>query len=528
MEINLVGNDEEIKKEEIFNDFDINYIPINNLPVSYFPLNNGLLSNELKKINKEILSGGVEFGGGDISVTTLTIDGSKSPYIILVKKNMNCELNLSGTLRKIRLNKGIYTIFFNFNSYNIIQKNNIEIYKEPKGRSANITLDFKDNLNNVKKITSLKKRSIDINPSTSTGISVEPTTDNPNYKLLVYKIPGGSNRLILNKDITCDVLIVGGGGSGGRNDGNEGGGGGGGGAVGMGTITLKAGTYTITIGIGGVNANGGSTIITNGPITLTANGGGRGGDTTGSNGGSGGGGSGHAGNFYGGNATKGTSTGIVSSIIYYGNKGGFGYTQSGGGGGGGAGNSGFDSIDNNKNGANGGEGISSSITGRAIYYGGGGGGASGGEIQNINSAAGVINGKGGLGGGGHGGGDDGKRNNPKNGEDYLGGGGGGSSIIAGGNGGSGIVIFRVKKEDIEEEVDISNELLTSTDTRIINEINNLLEKKMIEFNNEEKPYNYLGILPLVILIIIIWIFIFLFLLKFVHHYFASIYISCYS
>ena len=172
--INLVGNDEEIKKEEIFNDFDFNYVPINNLPVSYFPLNNGLLSNELKKINNENLEGGVDLT--NVSANKLTINSTNSPYTILVKKNIDCNLNLNGTSRKITLNKGIYTIIFNFNGNNIIQKNKIDIYKELKGGSTNITLDFltSDNLSNVKKIYSNTKK-INTSIEVETLSPTEPT-----------------------------------------------------------------------------------------------------------------------------------------------------------------------------------------------------------------------------------------------------------------------------------------------------------------------------------------------------------------
>ena len=530
-EINLVGNDEEIKNEEIFNDFDFNYVPINNLPISYFPLNNGLLFNELKKVNNEYLTGGEELGNPEFSSDKLTIDASNSPYTILVKKNIDCELNLSGTSKKIRLNKGIYTIIFDFNGYNIIQKKNIDLYKELNGSSTNITLNFlNNNSSNVNKISSNKKKIIDINAST--GVSIETTTDNPNYKLLVYRNSGNSNKLKLNKDITGEVLIVGGGGSGALNCvGWEGGGGGGGGAVGMGTITFKKDeTYTITIGAGGGSiksnsdgANGGDTSINGTGINEIAYGGGYGSLGQGGQGGSGGGSSGSGGNRPEGNAKK--SSG---KLTYYGNNGGYGYNQAGGSGGGGAGSKGNSPLKyQDYNGGIGGDGIVSLITGTRTYYGGGGGGSANAF------KTGITHGKGGKGGGG-----DGEYyNKATDGSVNTGGGGGGangkkediheSSVCnensKSGAGGSGIVIIRIRKEDVDDDLD-NNELLTTTDTRIINEINNVLDKKMIEFNNDEKPYNYLGILPLIILIIIIWIFIFLFLLKFVHHYFASIYL----
>jgi hypothetical protein len=510
--INLVGNDEEIKKEEIFNDFDFNYVPINNLPVSYFPLNNGLLSNELKKINNEVLTGGEDFGVGDINNFSLIIDENKSPYTILVKKNIDCNLNLNGTSRNIRLNKGIYTIIYNFNGYNIIQKNNLDIYKELKGESTNITLNFltSDNLSNVKKIISNTKK---IN--TSIGISVEPTTDDPNYKLLVYRTSG---TITLNKDITCDILLVGGGGSGGL----YGGGGGGGGVVFKHNIRLDLGTYNITIGEGGIYKISGdlssgrrasiTTIEKNSIIILAAGGGGNGQshDSVENTDGilvkyginneysSSGGGGGVA-----NNNSKGIGTLSGNSISGNG-----GITPTGSflssGGGGGANENGYNGTIEKA--GNGGAGKISKITGTDTYYGGGGGGS----FYNNKAGYGI----GGFGGGGAGG---------LKGDANTGGGGGGKVDGSNSDGGSGIVIFRVKKEDIEEEL-TNNDFLTSTDTRIINEINNVLEKKMIEFNNEEKPYNYLGIYPLVILIVIFWIFIFLFLLKFVHHYFASIYV----
>jgi hypothetical protein len=421
-------------------------------------------------------------------------------------------------LRKIRLNKGIYTIFFDFNGNNIIQKNNIEIYKELKGAgSSNVTLTFETaDLINVETITSLKKRSIDINSTNSIGLSIEPTTDNPNYKLLVYK-SSNSNILKINKDIICDVLIVGGGGGGGW----YGGGGGGGGVVEKKNYLLKKGIYNITIGEGGIGWRwrkaGDSLIMKDNSNILAAGGGGNGqsngyDDNTdgnivvyGTEKNSGGG---------GGSANY-NSTGLGklsgNRISGYGGRSPKTDRYSSGGGGGAGGNGENGTTDK---GGNGGKGKLSNITGRNEYYGGGGGGSYGDKIA----------------GSGTDGGGDGGIHNPVGitGEFGVvnkgGGGGGGTKAVERVNGGSGIVIFRVKREDIEDEVDISNELLTSTDTRIINEINNLLEKKIIEFNNEEKPYNYLGILPLVILLIIIWLFIFLFLLKFVHHYFASIYI----
>ena len=440
--INLVGNDEEIKKEEIFNDFDFNYVPINNLPVSYFPLNNGLLSNELKKINNEVLTEGEILT--NVSANKLTITSTNSPYTILVKKNIDCNLNLNGTSRKIRLNKGIYTIIFNFNGYNIIQKNNIDIYKELKGEQTDISLDFinESNLSNVKKISSLRKKNININEST--GFSIEPTTDNPSFKLLVYRNDLQENTLILNKDITCDILIVGGGGSGGR-----GGGGGGGAVIYLQNQLLSSGTYSIIVGWGGTknigalywNKGADSIILFNRrqlPIYRALGGGfGYGGNENGS-GGDGGSGGGTKSNSNGGNAL---STNIPDGK--YGKNGGMGKSVDersfAGGGGGGSSSVGQNAILEKSLliAGKGGDGTQISITGTPTYYGGGGGGGCVSTDHSIGS--------GGLGGGGAGSkGTDIAISGTAN----TGGGGGGSEFDGKyGSGGSGIVIFRVKKED---------------------------------------------------------------------------------
>ena len=396
-----------------------------------------------------------------------------------------------------------------------------------KGSAGIFILKYKNNdIDYIKKyITTDNATGIKLKSSfdlSSRGYSLETALDNPNYKLLVYRIDGS---LILNKDITCDILLVGGGGGGGLNIHNEGGGGGGGGGVGIGTITLQKGTYTINIGNGGNGGinnggngtdgyKGGDTIINlSGSVTLTANGGGAGGGDNGENGGSGGGGSGHTENKIGGNAIKGSKSPNTLQITFYGNNGGESHHNSGGGGGGGAGAKGYSVLNGNKYGGNGGNGILSSITGMPIYYGGGGGGAS---ANGSNKG-----GKGGIGGGGNGG----NRGTAENGEVNTGGGGGGSSIVTGGIGGSGIVIIRVKKEDVEAGL-TKDELYEKIDkdTRIINDIKNEFNNKLKGFYNNDMPYNKFSIYPLVILIIIFWIFIFLFLLKFVHHYFANIYL----
>ena len=87
------------------------------------------------------------------------------------------------------------------------------------------------------------------------------------------------------------------------------------------------------------------------------------------------------------------------------------------------------------------------------------------------------------------------------------------------------MIIRVKKEDVESGL-TKNELYKKIDKDIIviNDIKDEFKKKIKGFDNNDMPYNKFSIFPLVILILLIWLFIFLFLLKFVHHYFANIYL----
>jgi hypothetical protein len=355
------------------------------------------------------------------------------------------------------------------------------------------------------------KSSIDL--SQSSGHSLETAIDNPNYKLIVYSSTiGSTHTLKLNKDIICDILLVGGGGYGGW----LGGGGGGGGVVYKHNYLLILGQYEISIGEGGTNNNGyigKNTLIKKNSSNILGAGGGGNGGLSGSDGSiitynsetnSGGGGGG------GENNENGNSGNIIS--------GNGGKNNGGGGGAGGNGNNGV-----NNNGGNGGNGIKNNITGEEKYYGGGGGG-SGRRINNGIKGIGV-----------HGGGNGSDYNTrAKNGDSGTGGGGGGQgqesevstnkSYIAG-FGGSGIVIIRVKKEDIEEGL-TKDELYKKIDkdTRIINDIKDEFNKKLKGFYNNDMPYNKFSIFPLVILIILVWLFIFLFLLKFVHHYFINIYL----
>jgi hypothetical protein len=220
-----------------------------------------------------------------------------------------------------------------------------------------------------------------------------------------------------NKDLICDILIVGGGGSGGQ---LRGGGGGAGGLVYVVNTLLSTGTYTINVGRGGIGTLG-TTINT--PPTVKQNGvessiknsdgstyisktlddvsqqlrgygGGRGGTmfyngssytytyTTGVNGGSGGGGTtgvasstvtaaGTAtqGNTYwdgtsyvaGGDAGRPNLITVAADRIYYNS-----------GGGGGAGTNAINAVDGNN-------GVEINITGQSKFYAAGGGAA----VQNI-------------------------------------------------------------------------------------------------------------------------------------------------
>jgi hypothetical protein len=394
----------------------------------------------------------------------------------------------------------------------------------------------KDDKKYIKKIST----SSEVEPITVTSGIKEPLYDNPDYKLIYFRVNG---TLTLTNYIECDVLLVGGGGGGGNHCyGYEGSGGGGGGSVGIGRLNLNPGSYTITIGEGGggiqTNGNGNDgtdttisyiTYNTSNIAIAIAKGGGGGSAGKGNNGGSGGGSSGAGQNYIGGKTNKSPNT---ENIKYYGNNGGFGYNQSGGSGGGGAGTPGFSTgYFHNINGANGGNGILSKITGKDEYYGGGGGGSA--TFYDNQKG---LGGLGGLGGGGNG---NGNNNDAKNGEPNTGGGGGGANNKINdtyqescktnkksGNGGSGIVIFRIKTSDFQKNYVDDNNLSKKIDTDmiIINDIKNEFRKKVKLFEDKDIPYNKFSIFPLVILIITFWIVIFLFLLKFVHHYFAYIYI----
>lgn len=259
-----------------------------------------------------------------------------------------------------------------------------------------------------------------------------------------------SGTFSLYSDVEARVLVVGGGGGGGF---DCGGGGGGGGVIDE-IITLKAGTYNITVGKGGAEGvvsgqkgyNGGDSIITfldalGNQVIFQAFGGGGGGaygSGSGSNGGCGGG----SANW--GKAGKGVDGQGYSSVD----------ATTSPQGGGGAGGSPIQ-VDNGKGNqitrmSAGGPGRASDITGVVDYYGPGGG-------------AGGYNGLGGLGGdtipdadgfiwgcGYNAGSDDNSmKNNFQHAQgrpNHGGGGGGSKNWGAGAAGGSGVVILRMENK----------------------------------------------------------------------------------
>ena len=207
-----------------------------------------------------------------------------------------------------------------------------------------------------------------------------------------------------------EYLIVGGGG------GAEAAGGGAGGFLSnLGSPTnITAGTYSIAIGAGGTYLKQGTNSSAFGLVAV-GDGYGAAENNDGGSGGSGGGGSqGNITHHIGGSGTAGQGT-----------NGGNATNNSASAGGGGAGGVGGASKAI-RTGGDGGVGLSSAISGTAVYY--AGGGAAGGNISG---------GTGGLGGGGGGNTGGGVAGTPN-----TGGGGGGGDASHGSRGGSGIVIIR--------------------------------------------------------------------------------------
>jgi hypothetical protein len=285
-----------------------------------------------------------------------------------------------------------------------------------------------------------------------------------NYKIHTFTGSGTFSVTSIATATPVEYLVVAGGGGGG---GRHGGGGGAGGVVYASSyVNFVAGNYPITVGAGATGAqsdtiggNGSNSAISGIDTGVGGGGGGSyggGGAPPGQKGGSGGGG-GHA-------PSTGAAANQISSLYgtVYGNAGGNGASNEGGGGGG-AGGAGTAGIGETAAGP-GGAGILNSITGIAYYWAGGGGGA--GWTQTA--------GNGGIGGGGGGGRGDSSGPAGTGGDTALnpgsngvggtsgavnggaggtntGGGGGGSGQRdhpgysgVGGNGGSGIVIIRYR------------------------------------------------------------------------------------
>jgi len=293
-----------------------------------------------------------------------------------------------------------------------------------------------------------------------------------NYNLKNYFSP---NTTFGVNDGTGNFYIGGGGGGGGNQisalniSGGKGGGGNGRDAGGGGTAA--SGIANTGSGGGGGEGNtntsgsGGSGIIiirfkNYHSINEIAYGGGNGSVTTGGNGGSGGGGGGYIGAHYGGNATKGISlsTGLFTTMSYFGNQGGYSAWTGNGAGGGGALNMGANSLGNNN--VSGGSGYLCPIDNN--YY-GGGGGAGGGY--------GTGGGAGGTGGGATGGNSYGGVGANALNNTGGGGGGGASQWCAGGSGGSGIIIIKFSLYDSNSYINNTfslSELINLNNSTIIN------------------------------------------------------------
>lgn len=327
---------------------------------------------------------------------------------------------------------------------------------------------------------------------------IDTTFNNINFS---YAFFANSGTFSINKNLTCDILVVGGGGAG---KSKIGGGGGGGSVVYITKATIISGTYNIVVGLGAQTegTNGNNSSFGN----IIAEGGGAGGTFgdgfSGGIGGSGGGAGcdGTDGNPYNFGGAKGTGSslnGFTGTI--YGNNGGDALARSGGllagGGGGGAGQVGENgNIAFNCQGGKGGNGIQINIDGRNLYWGGGGGGSSyfngnnrggdgglggggGGSCGNASGTAGIGGGsalnsgqnastvtlKGGDGGANTGGG---------------GGGGGwdsgGGAFGPGGLGGSGVVIIRFPNvEPLNIQYDTSNLYINSNSVCVFNDLSNI-------------------------------------------------------
>ena len=262
-----------------------------------------------------------------------------------------------------------------------------------------------------------------------------------------------------DRDIKCDILVVGGGGGGGG--GNKGGGGGGGGVIFKKNIEIKsiAGGHSITIGAAGTTNEGGDTTF----YDYTAKGGKK------------------------GKEGEGGSSGDIlykGAKISDGNSGGNGFktiaaptTFTKGGGGGGAGGKGVDGTETKA--GNGGIGIDArssipSYYGDSGHFGGGGGGGNGTDTAN------GLEGTGGTGGGG---------SEDVNGEQNRGGGGGARNKA----GGSGVVIIKyVLYEDNLKYYVIDEKETNYFDNRqpIYNNIDNLTSANLTPEHLHDHLHKY--------------------------------------
>ena len=267
-------------------------------------------------------------------------------------------------------------------------------------------------------------------PMVATGGTILPDYQyrGTTYRVHQFTAVGNSTFTVqtAGSDPAIEYLVVAGGAGGGWD--NAGGGGAGGFRTGTTTVTTQ--DYTVVVGAGGAGkagadttrgGDGGNSVFSD--ITSIGGGGGASGSTATASlpgvGGSGGGGNGE------------TPTNGANGTSGQGNRGGNGSGGSGGGGGG-AGFVGTNGSGSNRPG-NGGDGLSSSITGAAVFYAGGGGG---GPENGTNKVSGTA--QGGIGGGG-----EGNRGGGSNGLPNTGGGGGGTdSTASGGSGGSGTVVVR--------------------------------------------------------------------------------------
>jgi len=297
------------------------------------------------------------------------------------------------------------------------------------------------------------------------------------YQIYAFTTSGTNINLTLNKNISADILLVGGGGAGGYSYGDNDTGKGGGGA---GQVlyksghSLTAGNYTLYVGDGGAGRTNGTNSAppqtpsgqnTTG-FSVIANGGGNGGANDGYHQAGDGGSAGGQGARDSNSTTRRTSNKTsYAGWTSYGNSGGIsGNSNYSGGGGGGAGGQGGDQSgghnDPNSQAGNGGVGIDMSAIfgtnfGESGWFAGGGGG---GTYRGYNTVS-IYQASGGQGGGGKG-----VMSNDRQHSTYTysaanidglantGGGGGGSAedanIVsnqgsASGAGGSGIILIRV-------------------------------------------------------------------------------------